>query len=391
MTTKRLRTARAPRASRAPRAQSIDSPAAALANWFDTPENARELPWRAPPSPAQKSGPRRDPYHALVAESMLQQTQVSRVIAAFQRFVTRFPTVHTLAAADEADVLALWSGLGYYRRAKHLHAAAQMIVDQFAGEVPSQVSELLQLPGVGRYTAGSIASIVFGRPEPIVDGNVMRVLLRREGRDLDPSAPATQKWAWERAAELVAARPERAASINEGLMELGATVCLPPPAAPKCDACPWAAHCQARRDGLTTKIPRPKTVRAPKPIFATALVIIRADGRVLLHRRADRGMWAGLWQVPTVENRIRRPDRSEAAAALGPGFARVLSHDPPRSSGRFDHKTTHRTVKFAIWHATLRGKPEAPDGFRWVSRAELRDLGISNAQMQVLRAAGWQT
>src|SRR5690606_18237159 len=162
-----------------------------LCRWFH--DHAREMPWRILP---------RDPYHALVSEFMLQQTQVSRVLEKFPAFLARFPTLRHLARADEQDVLAAWSGLGYYRRARNLHAAARAIADRFDGRVPASADDLRSLPGVGRYTAGAVASIVFNQPVPIVDGNVARVLIRLEGRDL--AADEGQPWAWTRAAELVA-------------------------------------------------------------------------------------------------------------------------------------------------------------------------------------------
>jgi len=187
----------------------------------------------------------RDPYFSLVSELMLQQTQVARVIEKFTEFVGRFPTVEALARADEGGVLAVWSGLGYYRRARHLHRAAREIVARFEGRVPTTVEELMTLPGVGRYTAGAVASMVFGRAEPLVDGNVARVLVRIEGREC--SAAEGVAWAWERAGELVriAEAPKGQSAkrsllgpgvFNEGLMELGAVVCVP--RGPRCGVCP---------------------------------------------------------------------------------------------------------------------------------------------------------
>ncbi|MFG0315432.1 MAG: A/G-specific adenine glycosylase, partial [Phycisphaerales bacterium] len=187
----------------------------ALEAWFRA--SARELPWRTDT---------RDPYRSLVSELMLQQTQVSRVIEKFGPFLERFPTVEALAAAPEDDVLAAWSGLGYYRRARLLHACAKAIVEHHDGVVPDSLDDLLELPGIGRYTAGAIASMVFGQRAPIVDGNVARVLLRVHNKPVPQTEKTTIDWAWQRAEELVGACDDPAV-FNEAMMELGATVCVP--------------------------------------------------------------------------------------------------------------------------------------------------------------------
>lgn len=213
--------------------------ARALEQWFAGA--ARSLPWRA-------LGPDgwRDPYAVLVSELMLQQTQVARVVERFGAFMRRFPTVAALAGADEADVIALWAGLGYYRRARHLHAAAKRIVHEHGGEVPRAAAALRALPGVGRYTAGAIASMAMGQRVPLVDGNVARVLMRLEARAGDVAQG--QAWAWERAGELVSSSTS-AGAFNEGLMELGATVCVP--GRPRCEACPLAGVVRGACGGAT--------------------------------------------------------------------------------------------------------------------------------------------
>jgi len=216
------------------RPEASRAAASAVAGWFANV--ARDLPWRR----------RRSGYHALVSELMLQQTQVARVVEKFEPFVRRFPTVAALAAAREDEVLAMWQGLGYYRRARLLHAAAKAIVERHRGRVPVRDhAALLALPGVGRYTAGAIGSIVAGERVPIVDGNVTRVFQRLAARKGSASDRAVVDWAWEEARRYVAGARDPAAA-NEGLMELGATVCTP--AAPRCDACPVSAMC--RRPGL---------------------------------------------------------------------------------------------------------------------------------------------
>ncbi len=337
----------------------------AVSRWFVG--HARDLPWRTPV---------RDPYTSLVSEFMLQQTQVARVLEKFGPFIDRFPTVRALAAADEQSVMAAWSGMGYYRRARNLQAAAREIVARFGGRIPAAADELLTLPGVGRYTAGAIASIVFDRPEPIVDGNVARVLMRVEGKELDPVRGAP--WAWSRAAELVRAtgpgKVHGAAHgpgvFNEGLMELGAVVCTPRGA--RCGVCPLRVECRATREGTVERIPRAKERGSKKPLYCAAVVVEDSRGRVLVERRPDGGMWGGLWQAPTLEG-ARRATRSAVQEWIGlSGLARVE---------RFEHGTTHRRVEFEVWRGTGRaGRASAT----FKTRVQVAGLPLSNAQRRVL-------
>ena len=246
-----------------------------ISAWFR--ENARELPWRSSP---------RDPYMALVSELMLQQTQVSRVVERFTEFVARFPTIEHLARADEQDVLALWSGLGYYRRAKLLHRAARAVVDEHGGAMPTDARTLESLPGVGRYTAGAIASIAQGERTPIVDGNVARVLLRIDG--IEAAALEAQPRLWARAQELVEAADDPAA-FNEGMMELGALICTP--ASPSCHACPVARSCRAKREGTTDRIPTPKKAAPRKTLHIAMAIVEIANAEVAAGPRPTVNMW----------------------------------------------------------------------------------------------------
>jgi len=346
-----------------------------LTGWFEA--HRRDLPWR----PAE--GGDRDPYHALVSEAMLQQTQASRVAARFELFLERFPTVEALAAADEQAVLAEWSGLGYYRRARHLHRAAKVIVEEHAGAVPRDVQTLRSLPGVGRYTAGAVASIVFGESAPLVDANVVRVVLRLEGRALAPTSAEAQALAWERASALVDAAADPGA-FNEGLMELGALVCTP--RAPQCPVCPLARQCAARREGREASIPAPSPKKRRKRVHHACVIVEDERGRVLVERRPAEGLWAGLWQAPTIESEAP-PDAEATLAALGerlgrPGIARTLGSD-----GSFTVATTHRLVEFHLWRAS---GPIAPGGVprrrgrRWATRAEIARLPLASPHRRVL-------
>lgn len=343
----------------------------AVAGWFA--EVARDLPWRS----------RRSGYHALVSELMLQQTQVARVVEKFGPFIRRFPTAAALAAAHEDAVLAMWQGLGYYRRARLLHAAAKAVVDRHGGRVPVRDhAALLALPGVGRYTAGAIASIVAGERVPIVDGNVTRVFQRLAAREGSASERTIVEWAWEEASRYVAAAEDPAAA-NEGLMELGATVCTP--AAPRCDACPVAAMCRARRDGLVDLIPAPKARAARRDlVVVTARVERASDGAVLLEQRPREGLWGGLWQPPSVECADGR-DASPRAAAEMLGFPRSVLL---RAAGEVPFQTTHRAVVFVVFAARARGNAAsalARNGRRWVTSDAMGEFALSNAAKRVIR------
>jgi A/G-specific adenine glycosylase len=328
------------------------------------------LPWRTGPAGT------RDGFATLVSEVMLQQTQASRVAERFPRVLARFPTPAALADADEAELLALWSGLGYYRRARGLHAAAREIVSRFGGRVPQDVGSLRSLPGVGRYTAGAVASIAFGRAEPVVDGNVTRVLLRLHGRDLDPAEAGASAWVWDRAGELVGAA-ERPGVLNEALMELGAVVCTP--RNPACEKCPLADRCVARRAGSQGRIPRPKPAPARATLHAAVAVVLDARGRVLVERRPATGLWAGLWQAPTLESRSRAPAAGRLARHAGAvGLRRAES---------FVFRTTHREVRFVVYRGTPTPGVSVREGAAWVGPAELVGLGVSSPQRGLIERA----
>lgn len=331
---------------------------------------SRALPWRAGP-PGE-----RDPYFVLVSEAMLQQTQASRVVERFPRFIERFPTVGALAAADEHDVLAEWSGMGYYRRARNLHAAARMIVEEFGGRVPREAADLLRLPGVGRYTAGAVASIAHGVPAPIVDGNVARVLLRLHGRDAATDDRSVQGWMWERAGEL-AASAKSPGALNEALMELGATVCTPPPSMPRCERCPVRALCAARALGVQGDIPRARARAAQRAMYCGVAVVVRADGSLLVEQRPGRGMWAGLWQAPTLESLDAAPTARQLSAEVGLAAGRL------RPEASFEHRTTHRRVLFRVWRAEVAADFAAGRGL-WMKPERVAGLPLSNAQRRIL-------
>lgn len=340
--------------------------------WFRA--NARDLPWRERPL-----GRPRSPYPVLVSELMLQQTQASRVTERFEGFMARFPSVEALARADEAAVLAEWSGLGYYRRARLLQAAARAITEDHAGRFPSTAAALAALPGVGRYTAGAIASSCFLERTPAVDANVLRVILRLEGRPLAAADPEAARICWSRAEAFHAAAPRSTPTpslLNEALIELGAVVCTP--RSPRCEACPIADHCRARSQGTQDSIPAKNAATERKALFFASVLVRDARGRLAVTRRPDSGLWAGLFQAPTLE----RPDRPATPAEVRRAFGLPSGRAALRRLPAFDFQTTHRRCRFEVFETP---KPQSPPSdWRFLPKSAIADLALSSPQRRIL-------
>jgi A/G-specific adenine glycosylase len=344
----------------------------ALCQWFVA--NARDLPWRQTTNTGK-----RDPYRSLVSEIMLQQTQVSRVLEKFEPFLDEFPTLESLAEAEEDEVLTMWSGLGYYRRARSLHACAQQATEEFGG-LPESVADLEKLKGIGRYTAGAIASIVHNHAEPIVDGNVERVLLRLEGQELRAGETQTKNWCWDRASELVL-KTERSksesvnpATFNEGLMELGALVCTPK--SPSCHECPFSGSCVANRESKQDSIPLPKTRKAKKPLYMACLLVRDSKSRLLISQRPKGGLWGGLWQVPTLESDTRLL-KTDLAKHFSVATKALIREDS------FVHETTHRSVAVVVYR--LAAPSDMVHG-TWIANDDTSGLATGSLQDRVIRA-----
>lgn len=304
----------------------------ALLGWYDG--NKRDLPWRRT----------NDPYRIWLSEVMLQQTRVGAVLDHYREFLERFPDVQALARAREESVLAAWSGLGYYRRARNLHACAKVVSSQLAGEFPSTAEELQELPGIGRYTSAAIASIAFNRPSAVVDGNVERVLQRMTGT-MELSAAAT----WELAEQLL--EPDRPGDYNQALMELGATVCLPKE--PKCLVCPVMKFCAGRGSQRRDK----SGVRETRQL---ALALCRRGQRVwLVQRGTNLGLMPGMWEMPEVE---------------------ANGHSPIAT---FKHSILKTDFSVAVFPC------EAPVGDgRWISRSRLPKTALTGLSRKILRHFG---
>ena len=351
---------------------------AALLGWYRC--GRADLPWRRQPSP----------YQVWLSEVMLQQTQVETVIPYYLRFIDAYPSVADLAQAPLDDVLKLWEGLGYYSRARNLHRAASVIMAEYGGNLPADVHQLRKLPGVGRYTAGAIASIAFDLPAPVLDGNVMRVMTRLLDLDDDISARATQEKLWATAADWMP--PADAGAYNQALMELGQQVCRP--VNPRCESCPVQQHCRAYALGSVAERPV-RSKRAPRPHYDVTAGLIRdGEGRLLIAQRPLDGLLGGLWEFPggkveggeSLEDCLRRELREELAVEVEVGALFTV----------VDHGFTHFKITLHAFECRYLGalppyeEPQALEalGWAWACEEELERFSFGKADRQVIAELG---
>lgn len=398
----------------------LDGKASDLVAWFRA--SARILPWRTdqgtwgamdlavretpsdttkdpgPPGPGpwelehaelkhlelKPTEPRRDPYRTWIAEIMLQQTQVATVIEYYRRWMDRFPDLHALASAGEADVLALWAGLGYYSRARNILATAREVVATHGGSFPRRREELLALKGIGEYTAGAIASLAFNLPEPILDGNLVRVFSRVYGLDFLPDSAGGKRAYWDLARAWVEAREP--AMVNEGLMELGALVCTP--RNPDCGACPLARRCLAKAGGRQADFPPAKPRKEAEAIRGYA-VILRRGGEVLLYRPGKGELLAGLLTFP-----VFALGGSPTVPALKKAWRERLPGIPvpglrPRPV-TVTHSITHHLFRLRLAEATVEaenGDASWPDGYVWTGEARVEGSLVSSFPRKIWMAS----
>jgi A/G-specific adenine glycosylase len=317
-----------------------------LLRWYR--RHHRKLPWRAT----------RDPYLIWVSEIMLQQTRVETVLPYYARWLRAFPTIHALARAKADRVLKLWEGLGYYSRARNLHLASQTVVRELAGNVPRMVDGLGELPGIGRYTAGAIASIAFDERVPLVDGNVARVFARIFAIQANVKSPRTLQSLWDLAENLL---PDtNAGDFNQALMELGALICTP--VNPRCDACPMRRVCAARARGLTDCLPNrgenPRIVRV-----ATEVAYVRRGDSVLLQRRPPRGLLANLWELPEAD---------------------AQEFQVGRQLCEVRHTITHHRITLHVHECALLSKFRSNGRRSWVTRGGLKTLAMPAAHRRAV-------
>jgi A/G-specific adenine glycosylase len=337
---------------------------AALARWFRAEQ--RDLPWRRT----------RDPYAIWISEAMLQQTRVETVVPYFARFLARFPDVRSLAEAGEGELLAAWSGLGYYSRARALSAAARAVIERHGGSLPRSRAEWLALPGVGPYTAGAVLSIAFGASEALVDGNVQRVFARLFALEEPLSSAALVERCWDLARALVPRVDELDPGLwNQALMELGARVCTA--RAPGCAACPLRVRCRAFATQRVAELPRPRARRAPLAV-ELELWLVRSRGRVLLAERPAGGRMAGLLELPTRERVV-----AGAAPRLWPAeLPAALVPAPGAPLARFAHAITHHRIRAEVRAARARS---LPPHMRWVDERELAGAALTGMAKKALR------
>jgi A/G-specific adenine glycosylase len=353
--------------ARRKKASSAPDPNALLA-WYD--RHRRVLPWRARP------GERPDPYAVWLSEIMLQQTGVKTVAPYFVKFLTRWPTVVALAAAKLDDVLRAWAGLGYYARARNLHACARAVVERHGGLFPNDIAALRALPGIGDYTAAAVAAIAFDACAVPVDGNVERVVSRLFA--VEEALPAAKPTIKRQAATLLPM--QRAGDFAQALMDLGATLCSPK--RPACALCPWSGDCVARALGRQEEFPRKAPKREGKLRRGAAFVAWRADGRVLLRQRPEKGLLGSMTEV------------AGSAWAHDFDMARALSAAPRlrgakwhKLSGVVRHVFTHFPLELTVFVAKLARALPAPKGARWVKISELPDEALPTVMRKVLAHA----
>lgn len=328
----------------------------------------RDLPWRA----------NTDAYGVWISEIMLQQTRVAAVIPYYERWLRSFPSIASLASAQQDEVLSHWSGLGYYSRARNIHKCAKELVATYGGTLPREAAMLRELPGIGRYTAGAISSIAYGEHEALVDGNVARVISRLFAIEDDIKSTAAIKEHWRICEQLVPAHAP--GDFNQGLMELGSLTCTPKN--PSCDRCPLPRHCRALQEGRTAQLPVVSKRKAAKdkPLLATDAAFLERRGKLLLAHRKTSGLFGGLWELPQAAK------RSELAALTG-----LELHFAKGKTARIEHEQvlSHRRLLIRVWPAKASGRTKLAVGspyqrLAWYSLSEITALGISSATKSIL-------
>lgn len=335
-----------------------------LLAWYK--EHKREMPWRG----------EKDPYKIWISEIMLQQTRVDQAWPYFERFMKLFPTVHDLAKADQQQVLKAWEGLGYYSRARNLHTASKMIVDDFDGKLPESYDEIIKLKGIGPYTAAAITSIAFGKPNAVVDGNVIRVITRYFGIEDDIRSSKTTRHVQELVNDLI--NHKKPAEFNQAMMELGATVCTP--SKPDCSSCPIQVGCIATTMAKTDIIPyKSKAKKKPHKVIGVG-IIEREDGKLLIALRPEDAMLGGLWEFPggkqekgeTIQQTIERELKEELEVEVH-AYKEFMS---------LKHTYSHFSITMHAWFCKLISgtpKPKSSQKICWVDRSELEEYPFPKA------------
>lgn len=343
----------------------VSSFASRLLAWFDT-HGRKDLPWQRDPTP----------YRVWVSEIMLQQTQVATVVGYFDRFMQRFPDIAALAAAPLDAVLHLWSGLGYYARARNLHKAAELIVARHGGIFPESLEAVEALPGIGHSTAGAILSLSLGQRHAILDGNVKRVLTRHAGIESFPGNRQVELGLWGLADRLTPAK--RSAHYTQAIMDLGATLCVR--SRPACVLCPVAVDCVANRQGWQARLPSPRPKKSRKQKEAHVVIVVRDDGAVLLERRPPTGIWGGLWGFP----------QFEAAESADSWIAeRLQNHAGHQRWPAYHHAFTHFDLALhplVVRNASTHHAVADTERYRWYDPVRPTEVGLAAPVTELIRA-----
>ncbi|HTN97025.1 MAG TPA: A/G-specific adenine glycosylase [Nordella sp.] len=333
-----------------------------LLAWYD--RHRRDLPWRAKPGVAP------DPYHVWLSEIMLQQTTVATVGTYYRKFLRLWPTVEALAAAPREEVLKAWAGLGYYARARNLHACARMVAEDLGGRFPDSEAGLRALPGIGPYTAGAIAAIAFDRPAAAVDGNVERVMARLYA--IETPLPDAKPLIREKTLALVP--QQRAGDFAQALMDLGATICTPKRL--NCMICPWTDDCAGRRSGIADSLPRKKEKALRPNRKGIAFWVERQDGAVLLRERPDKGLLGGMMEIPSTE---------WAGSIAKPEAQAPLKAEWTKTGRRIEHTFTHFHLDLDIWSARVPAATEVNDpSARWVLKEKLDGEALPSVMRKIV-------
>lgn len=337
-----------------------------LISWFETEQ--RDLPWRM----------NKDPYRVWVSEIMLQQTRVEAVKPYYANFMEKFPTLEALADAEDEEVLKAWEGLGYYSRARNLHAAVKEVKEQYGGKVPNDVKKIEKLKGVGPYTKGAILSIAYGVPEPAVDGNVMRVLSRILSIWDDIAKPKTRKVFEEVVRQIIS--KENPSYFNQGLMELGALICIPKN--PACLLCPVREHCRAFAEGVQKELPVKSKAKAPKMVPIVAGVLRTEDGKYVVNKRASTGLLANMWEFPNVEiGEGIRNHKQQLTDYMKENFSLSVAIDDYVMN--VQHTFTHRTWDIFVFYGTALQPIVETDHLKIITTEKFEQLPISKSHRTI--------
>ncbi len=343
--------------------------------WFDA--NKRFMPWRETS----------DPYKIWISEIMLQQTQVATVENYYKRFINTFPDIKTLAGADIHEVMKQWEGLGYYSRARNLHRTAKIVVDKHQAVFPDQLEELLTLPGIGRYTAGAILSIAFGKRAPVLDGNVIRVLTRVFHITDNINQAATQKELWDFAESIMPDSQTRA--FNEALMELGATVCIRKN--PHCNHCPLMALCEARKLQIQNDLPV-KTPKKPVPYYDVVAALIWHNDKFLITLRPADGLLGNLWEFPGGKVKLNESHKSALLREIKEELQLSIKVNELLASVK--HAYTHFKITLHVYHCHyLKGEihldRHAAQNYKWITPSQLDDYAFPGANRKIINLLKW--